>query len=87
MENGEGMKPYILGELNPNVLGRDVEIMNLMLLNLLKTIFFYFNSFNTSLLTKHLWYNFNDSLEIALSILLPNTQLNLSVLCLTIYVE
>ena len=27
LENGDGMKPYILVELNPNILGREVEIM------------------------------------------------------------
>ena len=27
LENGEGMKPYILVELNPNMLDRDVERM------------------------------------------------------------
>ena len=28
LENGEGMKPYILVELNPNILVRDVERMS-----------------------------------------------------------
>ena len=32
LENGEGVKPYILVELNPNILGRDVERMNSNLL-------------------------------------------------------
>ena len=38
LENGEDMKPYILVELNPNILGRDVERMHFMLFN--KTFFF-----------------------------------------------
>ena len=37
LENGEDMKPYILVELNPNILGRDVERMHFMLFN--KTFF------------------------------------------------
>ena len=37
LENGEDMKPYILVELNPNILGRDVERMHFMLFNLFKT--------------------------------------------------
>ena len=34
LENGEGMKPYILVEVNPNAIGHDEERMHFMLFNL-----------------------------------------------------
>ena len=37
LENGEDMKPYILVEVNPNILGSDVDRMHFMLFNLFKS--------------------------------------------------